>query len=161
MAASAAKVFVCLNIQKQDHLLDVRQLVAAAYSQPPEKAKGRGGMPEAELRGARRDFALLSLLMGNDYLPTVKSGELKRVFPIYLKLRKGFSRRSLVLLAEDKAGGKSRPSVRIDWAMFLELISRCAGRGGAKEEAQVIAHERIDVPPAQADDAVARLSVAR
>lgn len=127
MAATARKVSVCLNFQNTDHLLDIGKLVQKVFGQRPgDNVKQPGALSDVELCHARGDFALLSLFMGNDYLPAVKSGEMKRVLPIYLKLRKGFRKRSLVSVAHDGA-------VKIDWGMFLELINRCTIRGkGAK-----------------------------
>ena len=56
------KVSICLNFQKQDYLLDVNKLVQRVYGQRPGE---EGPLSDVELSGARADFALLSLFMGN------------------------------------------------------------------------------------------------
>ena len=123
VCATAHKVSVCLNLNKGDHLLDIGKLVQKVFNQRPgDNVKRPGALSDSELGGARSDFTLLSLFMGNDYLPSVKTGDMKRVLPIYLKLRKGYRKRSLISVTAD---GKA---VKLDWAMFLELVTRCTTR---------------------------------
>ncbi len=133
MAATAHKVSVCLNFQHADQLLDIGKLVQKIFGQRPgDNVKQPASLTDVELSSARGDFALLSLFMGNDYLPAVKTGEMKRVLPIYLKLRKGFRKRSLVIVENDG-------TVKIDWGMLSELIKRCTIRGkGSKEKLESV-----------------------
>ena len=78
-----------------------------------------------------------SWLASSDYLPKVKSGQMARVLPIYLKLRKGFQRRSLVdcsPASKNTKGKQSAVVVRLNWAMFLELVNRCAAGAAADSD---------------------------
>jgi hypothetical protein len=83
VASTGQDVSVCLNLNKKDYLLSIPKLVASVLSKPLPS------MGAPALAAARYDFALLSLFMGNDYLPSVKNGHLNRLWPHYVKVRGG------------------------------------------------------------------------
>lgn len=153
-------------------------MVERIFGQRPGAAgTGNLALTETELSGARADFALVSLFMGNDYLPKIKNGEMKRVLPIYLKLRKGFQRRSLVVdrplsktgkKSEVSNNGDATPncSVYIDWVMLLELLNRLsAGQPHDQDDSDLeeddekakIEASRASIPDSTPDSAMAPL----
>ena len=165
IASTCLNVSVCLNINKKDHLLDIKALVAELYKPLP-----RLSVPS--LAAARYDFALMSLFMGNDYLPAVKNGHISRLLPHYLALKKGKKDKAMVRWRAEGSGGLV---ATMDWVVFREWVVLCNSKtddaladlaamtqGGAasesEDETESEEEEEAEEPPAPTPIKPARAS---
>ena len=82
LACTGFDVSVCLSRLDKEFLLRVPHLLAAVSAPVRRDAQGvERDFGWSELTGFRLDLALLTVFMGNDYMPSLIGGELKHVLP--------------------------------------------------------------------------------